>query len=148
LAHAAEILHALSASIRQFILGLRHGVPLTQTPLPDLTRGKFTLGDSALLSTAGLIVDERPISGAMNTLPLVINGGSISINAYTADLKKGSTIDASGGVDVGGTGAISYGVGGAINIRAGQDPNPLTASLLGGQLTLDATLSAFSGKKG
>src|SRR5262249_43375612 len=115
---------------------------------PDLTRGKFNLGDSALLSTAGLIVDERPISGANNTSPLVINGGSISINAYTADLEEGSTIDASGGVDVGGTGAITYGLGGSVSIRAGQDPNPITASLLGGRLALDATLSAFSGKKG
>lgn len=134
--------------ISPFYLGRNGGVDFTQTPPPDLTRGRFILGNSAMLSTAGLIVDERPNSGAMNASPLVINGGSISINSYTADLEKGSTIDASGGVDVSGTGAITYGLGGAIRIRAGQDPTPKFAAVLGGQLNLDATLSAFSGEKG
>jgi filamentous hemagglutinin len=131
--------------ISPFILGRNNGVPLTQTPPPDLTRGVFTLGSSALLSAAGLIVDQRPISGG-TTSPLVIYGGSISINSYSADLEQGSKIDASGAVNVNGTGALSYGLGGAISIRAGQDP--IIASLLGGKLNLDATLSAFSGKKG
>src|SRR5262249_59040027 len=75
-----------------------------------------------------------------------INGGSISINSYSADLQSGGRIEVSGGVDVSGTGAITYGLAGSISIRAGQDP--LIASVLGGQLNLDATLSGFSGKTG
>ncbi|HEX4638344.1 MAG TPA: filamentous hemagglutinin N-terminal domain-containing protein, partial [Chthoniobacterales bacterium] len=131
--------------ISPYILGLRNGVPLQGTPAPDLTRGMFVLGDSAVLSTAGLIVDERPFAGGTH-LPLVINGGSISINSYSANLEQGSIIDASGGVSVSGTGGITYGLGGAISIRAGKDPT--IASVLGGHLNFGASLSAFSGKKG
>src|SRR5262249_33552895 len=131
--------------ISPYILAFNGGVPLTQTPPPDLSRGQFILSSSAVLSTAGLILDERPGAAAIN-LPLAINGGSISITAYSADLEQGSRIDASGGVDVSATDVLSYGSGGAISIRAGQDPNIL--SVLGGQLNLDATLSAFSGAKG
>ena len=132
--------------ISPYIVALNNGVPLQQTPRPDSTRGMFTLGTSAILSTAGLIIDQRPIVGTASNLPLAIDAGSISINSYSADLQSGSLIDASGGVNVSGTGAITYGLGGSISIRAGQDPN--IASLLGGHLSLDATLSGFSGKKG
>src|SRR5262249_19801009 len=131
--------------ISPYIVALNNGAPLLQTPPPDPTRGMFTLGTSATLSTAGLLIDQRP-SAAMNDLPLAINGGSISINSYSADLQSGGRIEVSGGVDVSGTGAITYGLAGSISIRAGQDP--LIASVLGGQLNLDATLSGFSGKTG
>ena len=43
-------------------------------------------------------------------------GGTIKINAYSADLATGSTIDASGGVAVSAAGKITYGNGGIISI--------------------------------
>ena len=115
-------------------------------PQPDPTRGNFTLGASAVLSTAGLFVDDRPTSATAQTLPLVTKGGAISISSYSANLAAGSTIDASGGVAISASGKATYGNGGSIAIKAGQDPR--FASLLGGQLSLRATLEAFSGAKG
>ncbi len=122
------------------------GGALPPPAVPDATRGHFTLGSSASLSTAGLFVDDRPESTAANTLPLVTKGGAISIASYSANLAAGSGIDASGGVTVAANGKIAYGNGGSVAIKAGQDPG--FASLIGGQLNLKATLQAFSGAKG
>ncbi len=115
-------------------------------PVSDAARGNFTLETSAVLSTAGLIVDDRADSATANTQPLVTSGGSISIAGYTANFAPGSLIDASGGVAVGAAGKVSYGNGGAVTIKAGQDPK--FASLIGGSLSLRGTVQAFSGAKG
>ena len=117
-----------------------------QTPPPDSTRGHFTLGAGASLNTAGLIVDDRSTSPGANTLPLVTDGGSISITSYSASLAKGSTLIASGGVAAGSTGKLTYGNGGSISIKVGQDTN--IASLIGGQLVLGASLEAYGGGRG
>ena len=113
---------------------------------PDATRGNFNLGSAAVLSTAGLFVDDRVDSATANTLPLVTSGGSIAISSYNANLSAGGLIDASGGVVVAANGKVSYGNGGAIAVKAGQDPR--FASLIGGQLSLRSTLQAYSGAKG
>jgi len=115
-------------------------------PLPDANRGKFTLGATAELSTAGLFVDDRQGATTAANLPFVLKGGSISIASYSADLVAGSTIDASGGVSISATGRATYGNGGSISVKAGQDPK--VGSLLGGRLNLGATLSAYSGAVG
>ncbi len=114
-----------------------------QTPAPDPTRGLFTLGANASLSTAGLIVDDRLANPTSETLPWVSEGGAISIAAYSADLKNGGLIDVSGGVIIDAKGKEAYGDAGSITIRAGQDPT--ITSLIGGKLALDSTLKGYAG---
>lgn len=114
-----------------------------QTPEPDLTRGLFTLGASASLSTAGLIVDDLSGSSTAETLPLEKNGGTITIKSYSADFAEGSVIDVSGGMIVSGNGKRSYGKSGSLEIKVGQDLN--LPSLLGGHLTLNAALEGYGG---
>jgi len=116
-----------------------------QLPAVNPGKGIFTLAPGALLSTAGLVVDDRPGALDQATLPLTLNGGSITINSYSANLSEGSQIDASGGVYASPTGKITYGKGGSISISAGQDPN--LKGITGGELILDATLSAYSGSQ-
>ena len=119
---------------------------LLATPAVDLTRGNFTLGSTALLSTAGLVVDDRATAEDSNTLPMVDNGGSITIASYSADLQAGSTIDVSGGALVSFSGKKTYGTGGSISITAGLDPG--INSILGGKLTLGSTLEGYAGGPG
>jgi hypothetical protein len=119
---------------------------LQETPQPNPTRGNFTLGPSALLSTAGLIVDNGPNSSASFSLPLVTNGGRITIDTYNANLAAGSLIDVSGGVAIGSNGKATYGNGGSIQIAAGQDPE--ISSVLGGKLVLNASLKGYAGGTG
>lgn len=120
------------------------GESLQATPPADPSRGQFTLGTTGSLSVAGLIVDDRFASS--DRLPLATNGGTIAINAYSANLAVGSTIDASGGVAVSAANKVTYGSGGSLSIKAGQDPN--LTSLIGGNLVLGSTLSGYSGTKG
>lgn len=123
--------------------------PLTQpmeTPPIDPTRGHFLLGPEASITTAGLLVDDRPSSSTAGTLPLIAKGGSVSINGFDTQLTAGSSIDVSGGALISATGTITYGNGGTISVSGGQDPN--ISSLLGGHLTLDATLTGYSGAIG
>lgn len=117
-----------------------------QTPAPDPARGHFSLGSMASLSTAGLIVDDRITSPTALTLPLVVDGGSITVTGYSADFAEGSLVNVSGGVSFSPTNKRTFGNGGSIVIKAGQDTNIL--SLLGGKLKLGATLEGFSGAKG
>jgi filamentous hemagglutinin family protein len=116
------------------------------TPPPDPAKGNFILGPAASLSTAGLVVDDRPGSAAPESLPLSISGGAITIKTYSADLMAGSSINVSGGAAIGTTGKVTYGNAGAITIQAGQDPT--VTSILGGQFVLDCTLQGYSGAQG
>ncbi len=116
------------------------------TPPPNADRGNFALGSSGAINTAGLIIDDRMSSRSPGSLPLVTNGGAVSITTYNADLSKGSLIDVSGGVAVSTAGKMNYGDAGSISIKAGQDPN--LKSVLGGHLKLGGTLLGFSGAKG
>ena len=122
------------------------GGAVPAAPMPDTTRGSFTLGASAVLSTAGLVVDDRLESAMANNLPLITKGGSIAIASYGATLVPGGVIDASGGVAISANGKAAYGNGGSIALAVGQDPK--FTSLLGGQLSLGATLQAYSGATG
>ena len=116
------------------------------SPAPNAPRGLFTLGTGASLSAAGLLIDDRPGSPAPLSKPLVIDGGSITIESFSAELLAESVLDVSGGVVAGARGSITYGNGGSITIRTGKDPGFPT--VLGGHLTLQSTLAGFSGKKG
>jgi len=115
-------------------------------PLPHAGRGLFTLAAGASLSAAGLIVDDRPGSPAPLSKPLVLDGGSVAISTFSANLAADSRIDVSGGAAVSSRGAVSYGNAGSIVIRSGRDPGLPT--VLGGTLTLGSTLAGFSGKTG
>ncbi|MHA3774150.1 filamentous hemagglutinin family protein [Verrucomicrobiota bacterium sgz303538] len=117
-----------------------------QTPQANSGRGYFTLGEAASLSTAGLVLDDRPGSLAGTDQPIVIEGGTITIKSYSSNLASGSTVDVSGGALMSATGHLSYGNGGSIAIQAGQDIN--IASVLGGHLSLGSTVKGFSGTHG
>lgn len=125
--------------------GLSGGAVPT-APVPDATRGNFTLGPSAVLSTAGLFVDDRPGSATAESLPLITKGGSIAVASFGATFAPGGVIDASGGVAIAAGGKATYGNGGSIAIAVGQDPK--FTSLLGGQLIMRSTLQAYSGATG
>lgn len=119
---------------------------LPVTPPPDPTRGMFTLGAAASLSTAGLTVDDRPGSSAAGSLQFLTRGGAITVKSFNANLAAGSTIDVSGGVAISAVGKLSYGSGGAIDIAAGQDPG--ITSVFGGHLGLGANLMGYAGNAG
>lgn len=114
-------------------------------PDPVAGRGVFTLGASGVVSTSGLLIDDRLSADMAGPLPLFLNGGSININAYSADLAAGGKLDVSGGVHVNPRGTVSYGNGGSILISAGRDLDQ--TMLLGGHLSLGATLAGYSGAK-
>ncbi len=121
----------------------------SSTPIilpPNAGRGIVTLGASAIVSAAGLIIDDRPTSDTAFTQSIVIHGGSVEIDAYSASLAEGSVIDASGGVVFSAIGEKVYGNGGSIAIRTGQDP--LSKEVLGGILELGSELRGYSGAKG
>lgn len=122
------------------------GQPLLATPTVDTTRGLFTLGANASLSTAGLVVDDRPASATANSLPLATNGGTIAINSYGINFADGSQINVSGGAAVSAAGKVSYGAGGTLSILAGKDPN--IPSLVGGSFRLGSSLRGYSGAQG
>jgi filamentous hemagglutinin len=132
--------------ISRATLNALHGDPHPQTPPPDPTRGHFILGPNAVLNAAGMITDLRPTAVSPAGPTYTANGGSISVNSYDATFASGSVIDVSGGVTVSGTGQISYGNGGGISMSAGQDLS--IASVIGGNLILNGTLSGFSGSRG
>jgi filamentous hemagglutinin family protein len=119
--------------------------PGAQTPPADPTRGNLTLGSTALLTTAGLIVDDRQSAVTPNTSPLATNGGSISIKSYNTSLEPGSTIDVSGGVAVDVNARQTFGDAGSVVINVGQDPN--VACILGGHLSLGANLLGYAGNQ-
>jgi len=120
--------------------------------------GQFTLGTGAVLSTAGLTIDER---NDASLSPIVTDGGKINITAYTANLTEGSLVDVSGGLLVdANSDIVSYGDAGSISVLAGKDPNlgalfvkPRKKDkspdlLLGGRLWLNGELRGYSGAKG
>jgi filamentous hemagglutinin len=120
------------------------GKPVPEAPAVQPGQGILTLGTGATLSTAGLITDDR--LPAFANQPIRRNGGSITLQAYTANLAAGSLVDVSGGYSMAADSTGSYGNAGSISILAGKDPNVISA--LGGTLTLDGTLRGASGAKG
>lgn len=114
-------------------------------PEPNGGRGVFTLGRGAVLSTAGLLVDDRLNADAPFTQPLALKGG-ISIKGYTTDLLAGSTINVSGGARIDPWGRRFYGDGGSIALSGGQDPQ--LNGIIGGRFTLGSALLGYSGATG
>ncbi len=125
-------------NLTPFEIAKRAVDPNAITPPATPGRGNFTLGTDGSLSTAGLISDERQPAAGADLRALALNGGSINIAAYNANLATGSVLDVSGGVVATAAGERTYGDAGRITIKAGQDPTVL--SLLGGELRLGSTL--------
>ncbi len=130
-------------------------------------RGRLVVGSDAVLSTAGLLVDDR--AGSNELLPVAIHGGTISLSGFSVALRPGSKVDVSGGARLttlvipgfdlairpaplsdfnggkrlGTTGQVSYGNAGTISIAAGRDQN--IGELFGGSLSLGGSLLGASG---
>ena len=126
-------------------------------PPVDPTRGRVTVGASAVLSAAGLVVDDRVGSASASTVPLSVltstgthrsttAGGTISIDAHVADVLAGSLLEVSGGFRIDQNGDVGYANAGGITLQGGRDP--LLTSLLGGRLQLDGRLLGLSGAVG
>ena len=122
-------------------------------------RGMVTIGSTAVLSTAGLVINDRTDAAAPYTVAHAVasvssdgsikyvstmQGGSIHIQGYNAELATGSVLDVSGGLSA--ANGFVYGNGGTLSIQAGNDP--LIESLTGGHLTLGSTLLGYSGATG
>ena len=105
-------------------------------------RGTLTQQANATLSTAGLIVDDR---GATGGAPLVLDGGSVSLNAFHLDLLTGSVIDVSGGVAMAVNGKQTSGNAGSIALAGGDNRvNPAVTR----RLSLGAELKGYALGKG
>ena len=115
-------------------------------PPPNPDRGTFTLAPGAVLSTAGQIVDYRPSGHTPFDVPVVTNGGLVSIRSFAASLAAGSEIDVSGGVTAQTRGGFSYGRAGFIEILTGRDLS--IPAVDGGHLRPGSTLKGFSGVAG
>jgi len=115
-------------------------------PAPSLGRGLFTLGAASTLSSAGLLIDDRLGAREQLRTPLAIDGGNITIDTFSADLKLGSVIDVSGGASLNERGRIIYGDGGDISIKTGIDPS--FTGVIGGTLVLGSKLQGYSGQTG
>ena len=117
------------------------------TPPANAGRGIVTLGSSAILDTKGLLTDDR-VPGVGALAPIILNGGSINIAGFSADLKSGGVIDVSGGYLLDAAGKGTFGKGGSITVEAGRDK--ASPTVIGGTLTLNSTLLGYAGpgKKG
>ena len=115
-------------------------------------RGMITLGADGKIDVSGMLVDDRASSQQAVTTRRILDGGTVSLEAFMINLAKGSLIDASGGARAKPISGFEFGNGGAISVLAGRDPNQLTGSptalLIGGQLSLDGTLAAYSANQG
>ncbi|MBL9155242.1 MAG: filamentous hemagglutinin family protein [Verrucomicrobiales bacterium] len=116
----------------------------TVKPTASPSRGRFTLAPGAILSTAGLVADDRASSPVL--MPISTSGGTVQISAFSASLAEGALIDVSGGAQMSPRGRVTYGNAGSISVAAGRDLN--LDSVLGGTLTLGSTLRGYSGATG
>ena len=110
----------------------------------------LTLGPQASLSARGTWVNDNPLLyPAGNDAPLFVDGGSVSLQALSANqqfasdlsLAPGSLIDVSGGTQLSANGKLNVGAGGKIQIDAGTKAGTLAGSPA--RLELGATLRAY-----
>jgi filamentous hemagglutinin len=135
----------LSFSVANISLEKVNETNLTRVkPDPTPGRGNFVLGAGAVLSTAGLLVDDRP--GSVRLPPVVKNGGTVLIEAFDVRLSEGSLVDVSGGARLGSNGGTTYGDAGSITIKSGDDL--AIAEVFGGGLSLGGRLRGLSGAHG
>lgn len=121
---------------------------LVDQPAPGVVagRGIITLGAGAKLDVSGMLVDDRPTAMEGVATRRVLDGGTVSLEAFTINLSKESLVDASGGVRAKPVKGFDFGNGGAISVLAGRDP--ALSTTIGGSLILEGTLAAFSAANG
>ncbi|MBE2285805.1 MAG: filamentous hemagglutinin family protein [Prosthecobacter sp.] len=130
-------------------------------PTVNPLRGRVTVGSSAILSTAGIIVDDRLGSTTRGLVPLDVlyqntdgssryalttQGGGISIDAFITEITTGGLLDVSGGFHIDENADVIYADAGSLTLKGGHDP--AFTSLLGGHLSLGGTLTGLSGASG
>jgi filamentous hemagglutinin family protein len=120
----------------------------TTAPAPEVGRGQITVGSSARLDTAGILVDDRAGTPTAGTQPLFTTGGAISLTGYDVTLENGAVLNVNGGAVVDSKAKVTYGDAGSLTIVAGQDPNAIFTGVVGGHLQLGATMTGYSGAKG
>jgi filamentous hemagglutinin family protein len=138
----------ISPSSANYVSLLRSagGVPQNDIPNFDAARGTISIGVGATISTAGLLVDDRPSSSTSTDVPLVTKGGSLSLNANNILLESTSVLDVSGGGAFGGTGKLTYDNAGAISINAGKALGSGFGTVFGGDLEMTgAILRGYAG---
>jgi filamentous hemagglutinin family protein len=126
---------------------------------PDPDGVSLTLGAHAALTAAGEWVNDNPMvyGGAVNTAPLFINGGSVTLTSQGLQgapsvliLKPGSLIDVSGGAQLTASGKVNPGTGGKITLAALPQPLPQATPPppQPAELELGATLRGYALTKG
>ncbi len=130
----------------EFLANFRKERPDELLPAPNPNRGLVSIAPGAVLNTAGLFVDDRVGVPAALSAPLVLDGGKISIESFSANVAVGSTLDVSGGARISERGRVTYGNGGSINLVTGRDLG--LPALIGGQLALGGTLRGYGGASG
>lgn len=124
---------------------------LAALPVLDPTRGFVRIAPGARIDVSGLWVDDRPRSATAGSLPIILDGGEIVLEALRVRLEAGSSLNASGGmlafVNNGRTsltsGNLLYGNGGSIGLLAGLDP--AVSGQIGGELALLGSYVAYGG---
>ncbi len=125
-------------------------------PVYNPQRGNLTVGSQGIVSTNGLIVDDRSSGGLLK--PLITAGGLTSLTGSDVTLTAGAVVSADGGALIGPTGGVAYGAGGALALEAGGEIAS-GFTILGGSLSFDvagqiglspalAPLQAYSGSSG
>lgn len=124
---------------------------LSALPALNPSRGYVRVAPGAVIDVAGLRVDDRPTALQPGRLPIVLDGGDITLEALSVRLEAGSALNASAGllafVNGGRTtltsGNILYGNGGSIGLLAGLDP--AVSGQIGGELLLLGNYAAYGG---
>ncbi len=115
-------------------------------PTPNPKRGRISIDAGAVLNAAGLLVDDRVGTPGALSSPLVLNGGKISIESFSARIATGSMLDVSGGASISERGRVTYGNGGSISVLTGRDLG--LPSVIGGTLELGGALRGYGGANG
>ena len=126
----------------QNTLGLIDGSILA----PNSGHGLITLGSGAAINLSGTLSDERVTAVNPSFARRVMDGGRVSLEAYSILADPSSSINVSGGGIMNSKSKFSAGKGGTIALLAGRDPNLSTT--VGGALTLPNTLQGYSASLG
>ena len=114
-------------------------------PAPAVIEGAglITIGEGVQLDVSGTVTSDS--MGFFSGLPgrWAIDGGKVSLEAFSILSHESSAIRASGGISMGASGKKSLkGKGGSISLLAGKDPELRTS--VGGVLELPPYLEAYS----
>lgn len=125
-------------------------------PSAEEGRGVISIGEGALLSTAGEVISDRLEDVGTVQDTYAVNGGKISLRGFQTHLAERSVVDVSGGVHHGLDGSLRYGNGGAIILEGGRDPMihsmlpgvDSEGNAIKGVLEINGTLKGFAGGRG